>query len=88
MERIKEIVENAIAEYNRYRSPEAEAMLLSVSNDEVKIEIGGYICYTCGFYDYFEDFRIILEEMRLKTVISNIEETDKGAIVTFKILKS
>ncbi|MEM1606927.1 MAG: hypothetical protein QXW55_02100 [Candidatus Bathyarchaeia archaeon] len=83
---LNRIVEDAIAEYNRYRSPEVEARLISISDGEIKIEFGGGLCYTCGFYDYFEDYRIILGEMGLKTVISSIEETDEGAIVTFRIV--
>ncbi|MBS7606375.1 MAG: hypothetical protein QW502_00235 [Candidatus Bathyarchaeia archaeon] len=85
MRGLKEIIEDAIEEYNRYRSPEVEARLLSLSNGEIKIEFGGSFCYTCGFYDYFEDYRVILKEMELKAEISNIEETDEGAIVTFKV---
>lgn len=86
MRDLRKIVEDAIIKYNRYRSPEAEAKLLSISGNEVRIEFGGSICYTCGFYDYFEDYRIILEEMGLKTVISGIEEVDEKAIVTFSII--
>lgn len=85
LRRIREIVEAAIAEYNRYRSPEAEARLLSIFDGKIKIEFSGSMCLTCGFYDYFEDYRIILEDMGLKTTILDIEETDEGAIVTFKI---
>ncbi|MEM2342019.1 MAG: hypothetical protein QXX94_05750 [Candidatus Bathyarchaeia archaeon] len=85
MRGLEEIVEDAIAEYNKYRSPEVEARLLSLSNGEIKIKFGGSFCYTCGFYDYFEDYKVILEEMGLKAEISSIEETDEGAIVTFKI---
>lgn len=86
MKDLKRIIEDAIFEYNRYRSPEAEARLLSISGNEVKIEFSGSICYTCGFYDYFEDYRVILEEMGLKTVISEIEEVDEKAIVKFSII--
>ncbi|MBS7624283.1 hypothetical protein KEJ29_01730 [Candidatus Bathyarchaeota archaeon] len=84
---LKKIVEDAIVEYNRYRSPEVEARLMSISENKIEIEFGGSICYTCGFYDYFEDYRIILEEMGLKTVISSIEEVDEKAIVAFSILE-
>ncbi|MEM0048934.1 MAG: hypothetical protein QW424_02090 [Candidatus Bathyarchaeia archaeon] len=86
MKDLKRIIEDAIFEYNRYRSPEAEARLLSISGNEVKIEFSGSICYTCGFYDYFEDYRVILEEMGLKTVISEIEEVDEKAMVKFSII--
>ena len=83
---LRETLEGAILEYNKYRSPEAEANLVSISMEEFKIEFRGSFCYTCSFYDYIEDYRVILEDMGLSTVISSIEETEEGAIVTFKVL--
>lgn len=79
-------IESAILEYNKYRSPEAEANLISISTGEFKIEFRGSFCYTCGFHDYIEDYRVILEERGLNTTILSIEETEKGAIVTFRVL--
>ncbi|MEM0456159.1 MAG: hypothetical protein QXE40_04255 [Nitrososphaerota archaeon] len=75
----------SIEEFNKYRSPEANARLISFDKSIIKIEFTGPFCRTCGFYDYFDDLRIIFEEMGLKTEITLIEETEDGAIVDFKL---
>jgi superoxide reductase len=83
---MKKKVKEAIQEYNKYRVPEAEAKLISFNKEYFKIEFKGSFCYSCGFYDYFYDLKIILKEKGLKTEITNIKEIDDGAIVTFKII--
>lgn len=79
------MIEKTIEEYNKYRSPEATAKLTSMKEDTVTIEFTGTFCYTCGFYDYFEDYQFLLEEKGVKNKIIEIDEIDNGAIVTFKI---
>lgn len=83
---MKEIIEEAIEEYNKYRVPEAKAKLISFDKEVLKIEFKGSFCYSCGFYDFFDDLKIILEEKGIKTEITNIEGIDEGAIVTFKAI--
>lgn len=82
---MRKIIENMIEEYNKYRSPEATAKLISINQKPFKIEFIGFFCCTCGFYDYFDDLTIFLGEKRLKAEIAEIKETDEGAIVTFTI---
>ncbi|MFQ5710374.1 MAG: hypothetical protein ACE5GD_01200 [Candidatus Geothermarchaeales archaeon] len=79
----KEKMTKAAEEFNRFRSPEATARLLSIDERLFKIEFTGSFCYTCGFYDYFDDFKILLEETGLKTKIAEIEEIGEGAVVKF-----
>lgn len=50
-----------------------------------QIEFTGSFCYTCGYYDYFDDYRILLEENGLTTHIADVVEIDAGAIVTFEV---
>jgi superoxide reductase len=83
---MKKKIEEAIQEYNKYRMPEAKAKLISFNKEYFKVEFKGSFCYSCGFYDYFDDLKIILKEKGLKTEITNIKEIDYGAIVTFKII--
>jgi superoxide reductase len=80
---LEKIVGEAVKEYNRYRSPEATAKLVSMGEKSLKIEFTGPYCRTCGFYDYFEDFVYVLEELGIKSQINEVEETEEGAIVTF-----
>jgi hypothetical protein len=82
----KEKIEKAVKEFNKFREPEAVAKLLSSNETSFKIEFTGPFCRACGFYDYFDDFKIFLEEIGSKSDISQIEETREGAIVTFKII--
>ncbi|MCP8304435.1 MAG: hypothetical protein H3Z50_03065 [archaeon] len=84
---LKNIIENAVNEYNRYRSPEATATLISMDKRFFDIEFTGTFCYTCGFYDYFDDYKILLEEIGLKTKITKIEEIDEGAVVKFEVIE-
>src|SRR3989344_3630735 len=57
--------------------------LISINKDSFKIKFKGHFCHTCGFYDYFDDFRISLEENNLNADILNINEINEGAIVKF-----
>lgn len=82
---IKEKIGKVIKEFNKYRAPEARAKLLSVSGKLLKIEFTGSFCRTCGFYDYFDDFKIFLGEIGLKSKIAEIKEIDEGAVVKFII---
>jgi len=49
-------VEEAIVQFNRYRSPEAVAKLVSLGEDEIVLEIAGPYCQSCGLFDWFDDF--------------------------------
>ncbi|NIP40038.1 MAG: hypothetical protein GTN39_00810 [Candidatus Aenigmarchaeota archaeon] len=80
-------IEKSVEEFNKYRSPEAKAKLISVGKESLEIEFTGSFCETCGFYDYFEDFRLILEERGLGTRTGKIKEIEKGAKVEFVISK-
>lgn len=62
------------------------AKLVSMNDESFKIEFTGSFCQTCGFYDYFDDYKILLEEKGLNVAVAEIIEGDKGVVVTFKIL--
>jgi superoxide reductase len=77
------IIKKSIDEFNELRSPKATAELISSKNTFFEIKFTGSFCKTCGFYDYFDDLRIVLEEKGLKTKIGKIKEIEEGAIVKF-----
>ncbi|MAG50936.1 hypothetical protein CL621_04865 [archaeon] len=81
----KRKIVRAIKEFNNQRTPEAKAKLILVNKKSFKIGFTGSFCRTCGFYDYFDDFKILLEETGLKIKITKMEEIDDGAIVRFMI---
>ncbi len=78
-----DIIEDAIKEYNSVRAPESIAQLWGFNGNEFKVRFTGHFCYTCGFYDYFDDFLFILEDMEYKFYRKEILEIENGAIVTF-----
>jgi len=84
---IKSLIEKAIEKYNKYRSPEATAKLVSFSEKSFVVEFSGSFCKTCGFYDYFDDFRIVLGEFGIKVKIKEIRETEAGGIVKYEVEK-
>lgn len=82
---VSEAVMRAVDKYNSLRGRESFAIATHVTEKMVKIEFSGNFCRTCGFFDYFEDFRQILEEFGVKSTIKSIEELDEGAFVTYSI---
>lgn len=69
---LKDSVLKAIEEYNKYRSPEAKAKPVKISEKELVLDFEGSFCRrTCGVADYLEDF--IYELQRLVNVKMRIE---------------
>jgi len=85
MKNLKEKIEMALEYFNKYRSPEANAKLIKIKKNEILVSFTGSFCRTCGFYDYFEDFIIFLEEFGLNSSTKEIKENENGAIVKFSL---
>jgi hypothetical protein len=76
-----------IREFNDYRAPEVTASLKNCDRKSFAIEFRGSFCETCGFYDYFDDFRIVLEdEFGLRMEIAEVEEILGSANVKFTLV--
>ena len=85
--KVKKTINDAIKVYNDFRVPEVKAKLISSDRKSVHVEFTGSFCESCGFYDYFDDFIILLEDdFGLKTKIKEIKDLSGGAIVTYEIL--
>ena len=39
----------------------------------------GSFCFTCGFYDYIDDFKLILEDLGMNVQLLSVEETWLGS---------
>jgi hypothetical protein len=67
---LEDLVRKAIVLYNRFRSPEATAKLISVTPENVTVAFSGSFCYSCGVLDYIEDFihefKILTDKAELK----------------------
>ena len=81
----EEKIVKAIEEFNRYRSPEAKTKFLSAKKKSFKMEFKGPFCLSCGFFDYFDDFKVFSEELGLEIEITEIEEKSDGAVVEFRM---
>lgn len=85
---MKKTVNDAIEEYNKYRVPEVKAKLIYIDEMSFHVEFKGSFCESCGFYDYFDDLSILLEDdFGLKTKIRKIDEMPRGAVVKFELVE-
>ena len=53
---LEEVVRKTVLLFNRFKSPEATAKVVSVTLDTVTISYSGSFCYSCGVTDFLEDF--------------------------------
>uniref|UniRef100_A0A7J2TIS8 N-acetyltransferase domain-containing protein n=1 Tax=Archaeoglobus fulgidus TaxID=2234 RepID=A0A7J2TIS8_ARCFL len=68
----------AVEKFNRYRSPEAKAKILEISDEKAVVEISGPFCVSCGIFDYFEDIAV---EANAK--VADYRESENGFLVTY-----
>lgn len=84
MKRLTKVVE----EYNKYRAPEVEALLLHLDDERLVVKFEGSFCYTCALYDYIDDFLMELRDAGIDAEIEKIiEEIPEGVTVIFKTKK-
>jgi hypothetical protein len=77
-----EFAERAVARFREIFGAEAEVEILAAGPELVKAKFGGNMCYTCGTYDYFEDFAYILgDEAGEEWAVSGYEQLDGGEYV-------
>jgi hypothetical protein len=88
---LSKLIEKAIEMYNRYRGAEAKAVLVSVSDCDVKVAFEGYFCFTCGVNDWIEDFKYVLEDIGVETDLYRVLEPEDFSelrrVGVFKIKK-
>ncbi|MDW8033633.1 MAG: hypothetical protein RMI79_01580 [Nitrososphaerota archaeon] len=85
---LREAILKAIEEYNKYRSPEAKASLVSINGVDFTIDFEGTFCQTCGVYDYLEDLIYELQSfIDVDIEISSFKEYESGKIRAIYKLK-
>jgi len=83
---VENIISKAVEEYNKYRAPEVEVRVLRFDGEELTAEFGGSLCYTCGFYDYIDDFVIELRDLGVVAEVKEVvEDLPRGVVVVFKL---
>ncbi len=79
---LEENLRDGIRDFNEYRVPKVRARLLGSDRRLFTVEFKGSFYETYEFYNYFDDFRIVLEdEFGLRMEIAEVEEVPAGAIV-------
>ena len=79
-------VEGAVERFRAMFGAEAELKVLEEGEDRVVVWFGGNMCYTCGTYDYFEDFAYLLsDESGREWGVAGYTQLDDGTyIVEFR----
>lgn len=85
LEGLREVVGEAVRLYNRYRSPEATARPVKVSEDELVVEFEGSFCASCGLVDWIEDLAYILEDLGVKARLVGIRDRGGTVVGVFRV---
>lgn len=85
LEGLREAVGEAIRLYNRYRSPEATARPVKVSENELVVEFEGPFCASCGLVDWIEDLAYILEDLGVRARLVEIRDRGGTVVGVFRV---
>jgi len=86
---LRQIIEKAVEQYNRFRSPEAIAKFVTFSANRFIVEFNGPFCQSCGICDYFEDLIYELKEWSSTEVkIVEVKEINGRFNVVYEFLTS
>lgn len=86
MQSLIQKINHAISSFNKYKGAEAKAELIELNKDSFKVLFSGHMCFACGHHDYFDDLRIELEVLGVKTKAEIAKESKEGTLVFFTIL--
>ncbi|ABL78611.1 hypothetical protein Tpen_1213 [Thermofilum pendens Hrk 5] len=74
-------------EFNRLHGSEGQVRVVEWRGDGFVAEFVGSFCVTCGFYDYFEDFALMVAERGVRVGVVDVEEFEGGARVAYRFLR-
>ena len=84
-----EKVNASIHQYNKYRVNLVEAELKELDEEGFAVFFDGSFCETCGYYDYYEDLQVLLEdEYGIYSRIIDIRHLEKGDLVRFQLFSN
>ncbi|MCW4014713.1 MAG: hypothetical protein NWF07_17230 [Candidatus Bathyarchaeota archaeon] len=87
MDSLEKKLGSAITEYNQYRVNLVQAELRDLSESGFCVLFDGSFCETCGYYDYYDDLQVLLEdEYGVDSKIVEINHMEKGDLVWFSLL--
>jgi len=82
----REAIERAIEEFNKYHGAEARVRVIEWFEDGFLAEFEGSFCFTCGFYDYFDDLARLVEERGYEVGAARVEELEGSTLVEYRLL--
>lgn len=87
MPSVKDKIQAAIDEYNKYRVNLVQAELMEYHEGYFIVYFDGSFCETCGYYDYYEDLQVLLEDdYKVNSRIAEITHLEKGDNVKIELL--
>ncbi len=82
---IVECVSSAVDRFRKMFGAEAAVDVIEAGAEVVVARFSGHMCYTCGTYDYFEDFAELLSDCGEKWAVESYVQHDDGSYtVTFR----
>ena len=79
----------AVKEYNGRFGPESTAVFSGVYSVDgipyVRVVFHGVFCRSCGVYDYFEDYALVLEELGVRSAPENVRRFGNAFVVQYKV---
>ncbi|MEM2908333.1 MAG: hypothetical protein QXP65_03960 [Candidatus Hadarchaeales archaeon] len=83
---VRKAILTALAEFNKWHGPEANAEIAALGPSRVIAELTGPYCETCGFYDYLDDLKLELErELRQPLRIASLDKRLDGCAIVYEI---
>ena len=70
------LVRAAVERYNKYRSPESTASIVSFDGERLVVRFEGSFCLTCGVNDWVEDLVYVLRDLGLNAELVEVVEPE------------
>jgi hypothetical protein len=81
-------IKKVLEKFKKLFGKEAIVEIIDFDKNKITAKFYGNMCYTCGTYDYFDDFAIIYsEECKEKLQVESFKRINDEYIVIFKKVK-
>lgn len=70
------LVRASVDLYNKYRSPESTASIVSIYGERLVVRFEGSFCHTCGINDWVEDLVYIMRDVGLDAELVEVLEPE------------
>ncbi len=89
---LADLAAGAAKMYNDRFGPEARAVLAGVSRQggvpHIHVVFHGIFCQSCGLYDYFDDYGIVLADHGVHSVLDAVKQFGNTYVVRFRVKES